>query len=90
MMMNKKLPWLYYFGRAILGPIFRWYYKPLIIGKENIPREGAIVIVGNHIKMSIISENSSLLSYCSLVTIVASTVSSPKKSLKKKLMAQIS
>ena len=47
-MMNKKLPWLYYFGRAILGPIFRWYYKPLIIGKENIPREGAIVIVGNH------------------------------------------
>ena len=37
MMMNKKVPFLYYFGRTILGPIFKWYYNPTIICKENIP-----------------------------------------------------
>ncbi len=47
-MMNKKVPFLYYFGRAILGPIFKWYYHPTIIGKENIPKSGPILIVGNH------------------------------------------
>ena len=46
-MMN-KMPILYKVGRFILGPFFRWYYNPTIIGKENIPKEGAILIVGNH------------------------------------------
>lgn len=46
-MMN-KMPILYRVGRFILGPIFKWYYKPTIIGKENIPASGAILIVGNH------------------------------------------
>ncbi len=46
--MNKKLSWFYYFCKAILGPIFKWYYKPTVIGKENIPKEGPILIVGNH------------------------------------------
>lgn len=46
-MMN-KMPILYRIGRFILGPFFKWYYKPTIIGKENIPKEGAILIVGNH------------------------------------------
>ena len=45
--MNKK-PILYRIGRFILGPFFKWYYNPTIIGKENIPKEGAILIVGNH------------------------------------------
>lgn len=47
-MMNKKVPFLYYVGRAILGPIFKIYYNPKIIGKENIPKNGSILIVGNH------------------------------------------
>lgn len=34
--------------KPILGPIFKWYYHPTIIGKENIPKEGPILIVGNH------------------------------------------
>lgn len=42
------MPWLYRLGRIILGPIFKLYYNPKIIGKENIPNEGAILIVGNH------------------------------------------
>lgn len=46
--MNSNVPFLYKFGRAILGPIFKFYYNPKIIGKENIPKEGSIVIAGNH------------------------------------------
>lgn len=43
-----KMPILYRIGRFVLGPFFKWYYNPTIIGKENIPKEGAILIVGNH------------------------------------------
>lgn len=43
-----KMPLLYRLGRFILGPIFKFYYHPTIIGKENIPETGAILIVGNH------------------------------------------
>lgn len=46
-MMN-KIPFLYKVGKVILGPIFKWYYHPTIIGKENIPKKGAVLIVGNH------------------------------------------
>lgn len=46
--MNKKVPFLYYIGKFILGPIFKLYYNPKIIGKENILKEGSILIVGNH------------------------------------------
>ena len=46
-MMN-KMPILYKVGKFILGPIFKWYYNPTIIGKENIPKDGSILIVGNH------------------------------------------
>lgn len=43
-----KMPFLYRLGRFILGPIFKWYYNPTIIGKENIPKNGAVLIAGNH------------------------------------------
>lgn len=46
--MNKKVPLLYKIGKLLLGPIFKWYYHPTIIGKENIPKSGPILIVGNH------------------------------------------
>ena len=46
--MNRKVPFLYKLSRAILGPIFRFFYHPTIIGKENIPKEGSIVLAGNH------------------------------------------
>ena len=39
----------YRFFRAILGPIYRFWYKPQIIGVENIPEEGPIILAGNHI-----------------------------------------
>ena len=32
----------------LLKPIFRFWYNPTVIGKENIPKNGALVIAGNH------------------------------------------
>ena len=46
--MNRKVPFLYKFGRVVLGPIFKLYYSPKIINKEYIPKEGPIIIAGNH------------------------------------------
>ena len=40
---------IYKIFRTVLGPIYRFWYKPEIIGKENIPESGPIVVVGNHI-----------------------------------------
>ena len=48
--MNKKPP-IYKIGAAILGPIFKWYYTPIIIGKENIPAEGSCILAGDHIHL---------------------------------------
>ena len=47
-MMNKKMPFLYKFNRVVLGFIFKLYYNPKVIGKENIPKDGSIIIAGNH------------------------------------------
>jgi 1-acyl-sn-glycerol-3-phosphate acyltransferase len=35
--------------RPILGAIYKFWYNPKVIGSENIPKEGSIVVVGNHI-----------------------------------------
>lgn len=44
---NEKMG-VYRFFKAILVPIFKFWYRPTIIGKENIPKDGPILIVGNH------------------------------------------
>jgi len=46
--MNKKVPFLYKFGKFLLTPIFKFYYNPKIINKGVIPLDGPILIVGNH------------------------------------------
>jgi len=46
--MNKN-PLFYKFAKIVLGPIFKLYYNPKVIGKENIPKDGPILVVGNHI-----------------------------------------
>ena len=46
--MNEKMT-SYKIFKAILTPIYRFWYRPTIIGKENIPKEGAIVVAGNHV-----------------------------------------
>lgn len=35
--------------KSILSPIYRFWYNPKVKGKENIPKEGAIILAGNHI-----------------------------------------
>lgn len=48
-MKNKNLPEKFYrFVKPILGTLYKLYYNPKIIGKENIPENGSILIVGNH------------------------------------------
>lgn len=47
-MKNKDKMTFYRILKPILAPIFKFYYTPKIIGKENIPKEGPILIVGNH------------------------------------------
>lgn len=46
--MNKKVPFLYKLGKFLLKPLFKFCYRPKSIGLENIPKEGPILIVGNH------------------------------------------
>lgn len=46
--MAKLSEWGYRGLKPILGPIFKFYYKPKIYNKEVIPKEGPIIIVGNH------------------------------------------
>ena len=48
--MNKN-PFCYKLFKLILGPIFKFYYNPKVIGKENIPKEGSIIVVGNHVHL---------------------------------------
>lgn len=45
---NKINTWGYKLFRPILGPLFRFYYNPQIINKEAIPKDGTILVVGNH------------------------------------------
>lgn len=49
-MMNKA-PFLYRIGRFILGPIFKIYYNPKIIGQDNLKIKGNKVIASNHIHL---------------------------------------
>lgn len=47
--MKKNLnTWGYKIFKPILGPIFKLYYNPKIINADVIPKEGPILIVGNH------------------------------------------
>ncbi len=47
---EKKLQtWGYKLFKPFLGFLFKIYYKPIIINKENIPLKGPIIICANHI-----------------------------------------
>ena len=35
--------------KTVLGGLFKLYYNPKFIGKENIPEDGSIIVVGNHV-----------------------------------------
>ena len=46
-MKNKVI--CYKIFKFILSPIYKFWYNPKIEGKENIPKDGRFIIVGNHI-----------------------------------------
>jgi len=41
----------YSFLKTVLGKIYLFWYNPKIIGAENIPKDGAILLCGNHLHM---------------------------------------
>ncbi len=43
-----KEPFLYKITRPIITIFFTIFFHPHIIGKENIPKEGKIILAGNH------------------------------------------
>ena len=47
--MKKEKMQGYKIFKTILGIIYKLYYNPKIIGKENILKEGPIILAGNHI-----------------------------------------
>ena len=46
--MNNKMT-IYKVFKTLLSPIYKLWYNPKIIGKENIPKEGPIILAGNHV-----------------------------------------
>ena len=47
-MKNKSHVIAYKTLKAILSPIYKFWYNPKIYGAENIPKDGPIIIAGNH------------------------------------------
>ena len=47
---NEKMP-VYKIAKPILGFIYKLWYNPKIIGKDNIPGKGSFLIVGNHVHL---------------------------------------
>ena len=48
---REKFPFCYRFFRVILTPIYRGFYHPYVLGLDNIPLEGGVIIAGNHINI---------------------------------------
>ena len=48
MKLTSKTPVMYKIFKFLLGWIFILYYNPKILDKENIPKEGSVIIAGNH------------------------------------------
>ena len=44
----EKDPRLYKILRPVITCLFKNFYRPVIIGGENIPKEGRVVLAGNH------------------------------------------
>ncbi len=47
---NQNMP-VYKIAKPILGFIYKLWYNPTIIGKDNIPTKGSFLIVGNHVHL---------------------------------------
>jgi 1-acyl-sn-glycerol-3-phosphate acyltransferase len=43
--------WLWWTGRILLAPVFRWIYRVRVVGIERVPDHGGTLFVANHISM---------------------------------------
>lgn len=46
--MKKKKFFMYKFIRFVCKPLFWIAYRPVIMGRENIPKDGPVILAGNH------------------------------------------
>ena len=46
--MKKNDAMLYRFARPMITGLFKTFFTPKIVGKENIPISGRIILAGNH------------------------------------------
>ena len=44
--------WLYCIGKVIVGAFFRLFARLQVKGKENVPRQGALMVVSNHLNFN--------------------------------------
>lgn len=44
--------WLYCIGKVIVGAFFRLFTRLQVKGKENVPRQGALLVVSNHLNFN--------------------------------------
>lgn len=42
---------MYWLLKLVLGPVLRAIYRPTVTGRENIPSDGPVVLVGNHLSV---------------------------------------
>jgi 1-acyl-sn-glycerol-3-phosphate acyltransferase len=48
----KTLPWFYHVGRAVARALFTLVTRWEVRGKENIPAEGPVLVVSNHLNLT--------------------------------------
>lgn len=41
--------WTYGIGRAVIAPLARLVYRPIVEGRERVPRKGAVIFASNHL-----------------------------------------
>jgi 1-acyl-sn-glycerol-3-phosphate acyltransferase len=49
---SKKLPWFYYIGRVIARVLFTLLTRVEVRGRENIPADGPLLVVANHLNLT--------------------------------------
>jgi 1-acyl-sn-glycerol-3-phosphate acyltransferase len=46
------LPWFYYIARGLLIGLFKLFTRWQVKGKENVPEEGPVLVVANHLNLA--------------------------------------
>lgn len=50
--MRYKVSWFYYFGRFIIRIILFLFTSKRVLGKENLPEQGFLLVVANHLSLA--------------------------------------